>query len=157
MLSQPLCTYRYETIYHFHCTKLITKHNPFQISMKYNAILFLIRENVNPRTSPSHNIYQEVTDVFCFSRISSMIFALWFIYGSEHKGLYILNVLLLLPFWGILRQYGFPPATVLEYYGFIMKCLHIASNKDDAYIIFVLGLALVLIGVTGISLTITFY
>lgn len=109
-------------------------------------------DNVDPQSFPSHTNYQELADVFCFTGISSMNFALWFIYGKEHLTFYMWHLFFLAALWSILHLFCLPTVTLLEFVFVSLKYPFINLNLKLLPAIFVLGLAFLVFGFTGVSL-----
>lgn len=113
-------------------------------------------DNVDPRASPSQMNYDELVDVFCFTGLSCVNSAFWFIYGKEYQVFYCWNVLLYFTFWPILQLYCLPcvASLVTPLLNGVFVCLqfvYLEKNLNLVHTIFVLGTTCLIIGVTGIS------
>lgn len=101
---------------------------------------------------------RELADTFCFSGFSTMVLALWFVYGSKHIILYILiNFMLVSVLWFILRSFCIPSATHIDMFFYSLQYFYMIANLHFARLFFVLGGVFVIIGVAGVFVVIPFF
>ncbi|KAL7606097.1 hypothetical protein Lser_V15G14927 [Lactuca serriola] len=108
--------------------------------------------NVDAGLSSSETNLKELVDVFCFTGLSNVNSAVWFIYGRKYQFLYIGNLYLFGCFWFIMRLYSLPLTTLLEFLFVVLQKIYVTSNINLVPLpMFILGAVFIIIGVTGIS------
>lgn len=106
--------------------------------------------NVDSPSFPSHAHYKELVDVFCFTAVSSLNSAFWFIYGTKYQFLYFLNFCWFISFWSIARYACLPAVTLLQCGFAFLQFSYIVANLNFERLLLLLGLILMLIGFMGI-------